>query len=247
MRSRDITVAVVTALFLISGCGQGSGEESAAGSPTPPPTPEHLVADTGVEGQPVMREMADYAFDVVDPASLAKNSALVVSGTVIGVERSFVSANADIVTAYSVQVETVYKGEKVADVISVRLPGGTVPLGEYIQALDKLGLHEMKLGSKDLDRDGEPDGGDGGYQDPRTMDPMVPISENWGLNPTSEKTLAEVQPELWVFYIGGSEDGSYYGTAFDYSLKYLKDGLVHSLDTETKVAPYPEAELSRKR
>ena len=75
---------------------------------------------------------------------------------------------------------------------------------------------------------------------------MVPISENWGLNPTSEKTLAEVQPEHWVFYIGGSEDGSYYGTAFDYSLKYLKDGLVHSLDTETKVAPYPEAELSRK-
>lgn len=204
---------------------------------------DHRVVDTGVEGMPVAQLAIDWSIDVNDPEALREASAVVVSGRVIGVERSFVEMGGFVITAYSVQVDEVYKGEVSSKIISVSLPGGTVPLGDYIVALDEMGLSQMKLGSKDLDRDGVPDGGPGEYQDPRSMDPATPITENWGTNPASASALAELQPDSWVFYLGGVDDGSYYGTAFNHALHYLKDGQVRSVHTEAERQAFPEVEL----
>ncbi len=201
--------------------------------------PDHFVADTGAEGTLPAPLDPDRSINVADPATLRDESVAVVAGRVIGVERSFIDGNATVNTAYSIQVKTVYKGEEIADVISVSQPGGTMPLGEYIAALDERGMYGRVLGFKDLDGDAG-----NGYQDARTMDPSFPVTANRGMNPTSARTLAELEPDYWVFYIGGVDDGSYYTTAFNYGLKYLKDGLVHSLPTEMAVPPFPEAELS---
>lgn len=239
-------VATILVLGVMAGCAQRADTSPTGDATEAPailaPMPDHFVADTGAEGTISAPLDPDWSINVVDPAGLAENSVAVVSGRVIGVERSFVDSAGGIGTVYSVQVRTVYQGEVSSDVISVRLPGGAMPLGDYISALDKLGLYEMHLGTKDLDRDGEPDNG----PDARTMDPSLMKTENRGLNPASATTLAELQPDFWVFFIGGTEDGAYYNVGWNYGLKYLKDGVVHSLPTEMDVPPFPEAELFEK-
>lgn len=239
---RVIATAIILALGVMAGCTQDadtSPADGAKGAPaTPAPTPDHFVADTGAEGTLPAGFDPSWAFAVADPAALREESLAVVSGRVIGVERSFIDGNATVSTAYSVQVRTVYKGEDIADVISVSQPGGTMSLSEYIAALDEMGMYERVLGFKDLDGDAG-----NGYQDARTMDPSFPVTANLGLNPASATTLAELQPDNWVFYLGGSEYGSYYNTALNYGMKYLKDGMVHSLPTEMDVPTFPEADL----
>lgn len=114
-------------------------------------------------------------------------------------------------------------------VITVSVPGGSVPIEEYTESVDELGLSELKLGPKELQ---------GRYAGPRV--------ENWGRNPTSATMLAELQPDYWVFYLEGLEDGVYTGTGFDHSMRYLKDGQVHSLHSEAERPVFPEAELFEK-
>jgi len=252
MRQRAVCgVAVLLAIGAITGCAQGEGTTvpgavASAQSPSPAlQKPNLFVADTGVETAPLLKSEADWSFNADDPAALGEFSSAVVSGKVVAVERSYVGGNGLVVTAYSVQVENVYKGEGIADVISVTLPGGTVTLGEYIGAVDKLGLYEMKLGSKDpelLRRAGlEPQKN----EDPRTMDPSTPVTENWGVNPASESTVAEIRPDSWVFYIVTDND-VYYGAGFDHALSYLKDGQVYSLNAESERSSIPEEELLEK-
>ncbi|AWB88529.1 hypothetical protein [Homoserinimonas hongtaonis] len=207
--------------------------------------PGHLIIDTGVDSASRREFHADWPVNVNDPQVLREFSSGVIAGKVIGVERSYVDANAVIVTAYSIQLEKVYKGQNIPATISLTLPGGSVRLGEYISSLDKLGLYEMKLGQKDpellrnagLDPDQE--------KDPRTLDPDTLVTENWGMNPTSKSLLAELQPDSWVFYIGAVEGDVYYGAAFDHALSYLKDGMVYGLHPEAERSPIPESELLR--
>lgn len=247
-----VATLLVLGLGLIAGCAQGDGEGAigtvgSAGSPSAEPQPHgHFVADTGVETTPKMESHADWSVNLNDPAVLHDFSSAVVSGRVIGVERSHVDANGIIVTVYSVQVEKVYKGENIGRVISVTLPGGSVPLGEYISSLDKIGLYEMKLGRKDpeLLRDAGLDGKQ--ERDPRTMDASSPVTENWGTNPASESSLSALRPDSWVFYIGATEGKTYYGAAFDHALSYLKDGLVYSIHPDAERTPFPESDLFEK-
>ena len=207
-----------------------------------PHAPDLFVADTGVDRVPRMEFEADWSFNVNDPLVLRDFSTAVVSGKVIGVERSYVSGNANVVTAYSVQVETVYKGEDIPEIISVTLPGGSVPLGEYISSLDELGRYEMKLGHKtpELLRNAGIDPSQ--QEDPRTMDPSTPVTENWGVNPASEAMIAELQPDAWVFFLT-SDDDVYYGAGFDHALRYLKNGQVYGIRLEAERSPIPEGEL----
>ncbi|WP_344203913.1 hypothetical protein [Aeromicrobium alkaliterrae] len=188
--------------------------------------PEHFVADTGAEAVPPIHSIADWSVDVYDPAGLRELSSLVVSGRVVGVEGSHVDSGGFIVTTYMVQVQDVYKGGEDAEVIRVDLSGGAVPLAEYTAAVDELGQYELRLGPRDLE------GRDPG-----------PKAENYGLNVTSAAMLAELQPDSWVLYLGEPEDGVYAGVAWDHSLRYLKDGQVHSLHPEALRPTFPEAEL----
>jgi len=238
-------IAVVLVVGAVAGCAHGDGAIApvsgvSAGSSSA--GPDLFVVDTGVETAPRLHSEADWSFNTDDPAALAGFSTAVVSGKVVAVERSYVDDNGLVVTAYSVRVEKVYKGEDIPDVISVTLPGGSVALGEYIAALDTLGLYEMKLGSKDPELlrtagvEAVPD------QDPRSMDPSTLVTENWGVNPASESTVAEIRPESWVFYLV-TDDDVYYGAGFDHALSYLKDGRVHALNTESERSPVSEDEL----
>jgi hypothetical protein len=210
-----------------------------------PQASDLFVADTGADGAPQMEFFGDWRFNVDDPLALRDFSTAVVSGKVIGVERSYVTGNANVVTAYSIQVETVYKGESIPEIISVTLPGGSVPLGEYISSLDKLDRYEMKLGRKtpEVLRNAGIDSSQ--EEDPRTMDPSTPVTENWGINPTREDTIAELQPDSWVFYLI-SDNNVYYGAGFDHALIYLKGGQVYSIHPEAERSPIPEDELFEK-
>ncbi|MGY1550720.1 hypothetical protein ACW5CM_02920 [Microbacterium sp. A588] len=237
------------ALGTITGCAQDTGEGTARAvgsdefSSAQSQVPDLFVADTGVETTSRSESHADWSVNVNDPAALFEFSSAVISGKVIGIERSYVDANAVIVTAYSVQVEKVYKGENIAEVISVTLPGGSVNLGNYILSLDKLGLYEMKLGQKNPELLSDAGNDPNQEKDPRTMDPTFVVTENWGTNPASESTLIELQPDSWVFYLGVAEGDTYYGAAFDHALSYLKDGLVYSLHPEAERSSLPESEL----
>lgn len=237
VRRREVVAAIVI-LGIVTGCASTGASDAPAGDGTDSPA-ALLVADTGVEAEPVVTLQADWGFDVNDPMVLREFSTAVVSGTVIGVERSFVDGNGGIATSYSVRVETVYKGDGVAPVISVSLPGGTVTLGEYISSLDELGLYETRLGSKAelLAGKGLPL-----EEDPRTLDPSLPVTENWGVNPTSESLIERLHPDSWVFFIH-ADDSINWGSAFDHALSYLKDGVVHSLHPEADPASIPESRL----
>ena len=252
MKQRAVVgVAMLLTLGAVAGCAHSDD----AGTPTTVGSAEFasaevqsrdlFVADTGVETAPRMTSIADWSFNVNDPAALRDFSSAVVSGMMIGVERSYVSANATVVTAYSVRVERVYKGENIADVISVTLPGGTVTLGEYIESLDELGLYEMKFGKSDPQLRGEAGLDPNEEHDPRRQDPSTPVTENWGVNPASASMVTELQPESWVFYIH-TEDNIYYGAGFDHALSYLKDGLVYGLHPEGERSPVPEDDLFEK-
>lgn len=226
-------VATILAIGVVAGCTQEADTSPTGGATEAPatsaPMPDHFVADTGAEGVPPVELIADWNVNVNDPQVLRDLSIAVVSGRVIGVEGSHVDEGGFIVTNYSVQVGTVYKGEDVSKVVTVSVPGGSVPLEEYTESVDELGLSELKLGPKELQ---------GRYEGPRV--------ENWGLNPTSAALLAELQPDFWVFYLEGRDDGVYVGTGFDHSMSYLKDGQVHSLHSETERPVFPEAELFEK-
>lgn len=249
MKSRGlIVVAMFLGACVLAGCaqsadGQKTGVVDSEVSVSVQPARDHLEIETGVESTSRREFHADWPVNVNDPQALREFSSAVISGKVTAIQRSFVDSVGGIGTVYSVRVERVYKGENIAEVISVALPGGTMPLGEYISSLDKLGLYEMKLGTKDpellrnagLDPNRE--------QDPRKMDPSTPATENWGMNPTSKSLLAELQPDAWVFYIGAVEGDVSYGAAFDHALSYLKDGLVYSLHPEAEQSPIPESEL----
>ena len=149
MQNFTRTVAVIAALatmgFVVACAQTETGNQtqqapSAAPDPGRPATVEHLIIDTGV-GDASLREFhADWPFDVNDPHQLYDFSSAVVSGEVTGIERSFVDGNGMIVTSYTVKIGQVYKGQSIPEVISLTLPGGTVPLAEYISSLDKLGL-----------------------------------------------------------------------------------------------------------
>lgn len=247
-----VPVAVVIAMIALAGCAQDHVEGSGGIASSVPPTstqevgpPDHIVVDTGVDASSPLVYIADWEINVNDPAVLRDYSSAIVSGRVAAVERSYVSRDTSITTVYSFEVDNVYKGEGIPDVISVHLPGGSVPLGEYITSLDELGLYEMKLGQKNaellrsvgLDPNQE--------RDPRTMDPATRVTENWGVNPTSEALIAQAQPESWVLYIGVVEGDAYYGAAFDHALSYLKGGLVYSVHPEAEKSPIRESELSR--
>lgn len=243
MKQRGIFgVTLLLALGAIAGCTHSDSPGGAATAlPSTSPSaqrPEHFVADNDVALSARSPFYADWSVNVNDPATLREFSSAVVSGRVIGVERTFVDANAAIATTYSIQVENVYKGDDMANVISVTLPGGTVPLGEYIASLDEMGRYEMKLGRKDPERFPG-----ASQEDPRTMDPALPVTENWGMNPASASMLAELQPDSWVIYLGATEGDMYFGAAFDHALSYLKDGLVHTLHPEAERATFPESEL----
>lgn len=248
-RLGTISVALLLTLSATSGCAQ-SGQAGAAledradeSISAQPSAPELFVADTGVENTAVVAPMADWPVNVNDPLVLRDFSSAVVSGKVTGVERSWVDGNGFVVTTYTVQVEKVYKGDNIGDVISVTLPGGTVPLGEYISTLDKIGRYQMMLGAKSAKILSDSGVDPSLQQDPREMDPATPVSENSGLNPASESLIKERQPDSWVFYIGSVEGGVNYGAAADHALSYLKDGLVYSLHPEASPTSIPETEL----
>lgn len=245
-----VTVTILLSIGVVAGCAQHQGPQSAgvAGSAAPvvhESTSDHLIVDTGVDSESRKEFHADWPVNVNDPKVLGEFSSAVIGGRVVAVERSYVDANAVIVTAYTVQVLKVYKGEEIPETMSITLPGGSVPLGEYIASLDNLGLYDMKLGKKDpellrnagLDPNQE--------QDPRTMDPATPVIENWGMNPTSESLVSQLQPDSWIFYIGAVEGDVYYGAAFDHALSYLKDGNVYSLHPEADPSSVAESELLR--
>ncbi|MDR3068343.1 MAG: hypothetical protein LBU50_02435 [Cellulomonas sp.] len=251
MKSRGlIAVAILLSVGVVAGCAQDEGQQSAGvvGSATPvagQSTPDHLVVDTGVDSESRQEFHADWPVDVNDPKVLREFSSAVIAGKVVSVERSYVDADAVIVTAYTIRVEKVYKGEKIPETISVTLPGGSVPLGEYIASLDNLGLYDMKLGKKDPELLSDAGLDPNQEQDPRTMDPATPVIENWGMNPTSGLLISELQPDSWVFYIGAVEGDVYYGAAFDHALSYLKDGTVYSLHSEADPSSVAESELVR--
>jgi len=187
-----------------------------------------FVADTGVEGVPRMGFEADWSFNVNDPLVLRDFSTAVVSGRVIGIERSYVSGNGFISTAYSVRVEKIYKGSNIAEIISVNLPGGTVSRQEFMEA------QAERLRGLGIDPNyevGQP-----------IVDPSTPVTENRGVNPASEAMIAELQPDAWVFYLI-SDDNVFYGAGFDHALRYLKNGQVYGIHPESERSPIPEDEL----
>ena len=59
----------------------------------------------------------------------------------------------------------------------------------------------------------------------------------------------EITPDAWVYFLNSEDDGTYYGSVFDHSLKYVKDGYVYSLDPEPlegqTPTPFSEAELGK--
>lgn len=249
-RYGTIPVALLLAIGATTGCAQSAGtgvpakdgpDQSASAQS---PAPDLFVADTGVEDKPVDRPSADWPVNVDDPSVLREFSSAVISGKVTGVERSWVDGNGFIVTTYNVTVETVYKGDNVKKEIAVTLPGGTVPLGEYISTLDKNGRYNIMLGQKSAKilRDSGVDPST--QEDPRKMDPQTPVTDNWGLNPASKSLIEELQPDSWVFYIGAVEDGVNYGAAGEHALSYLKGGVIYSLSSEANPKSIPESRLS---
>lgn len=254
MERSAIVAIMLVALGAATGCApSGSAQLSGGAQPsqssqTRSQKPSHLVIDTGVEAESRKEFHPDWSFDVNDPQALYEFSSAVIAGKVIEVEQSYVDGNAMIGTIYSVQVEKIYKGQGIPKTISLSLPGGSVPLGEYIASLDKLGLYDMKLGRKSpellrragLDPDQEL------AQDPRAMNPATPVLENWGTNPTSKTLIEGLQPDSWVFYIGEIEGDVYYGAAFDHAMSYLKDGVVYSLHPEAEGVSTPESGLLNK-
>lgn len=240
--------AAISAIVL--GVGNVPPPEGPAAAPPAPtvqatPTPLY-VADTGIDASPPIRSQGDWSVNVNDPLVLKGFSSAVVSGTVVAVEGSFVDDNGDIATTYSVHVDRVYKGENVPAVIPVALPGGSVPLGEYIAALDRLGLYEMKLGSKSPELLRQADSDPALDEDPREADPTLPVTANWGTNPTSQSLIEQLNPDAWIFYLGATKDGIYYGAAFDHALSYLKNNMVYGLHPETEGPPITEEDLATK-
>lgn len=245
MKRSTMAIAVlVLTLCASAACGNTAADHDH--NAAAPAESSHLVYDTGAEQKPAIPSVSDWSFNVNDPLALRDFSTAVVSGKVINVERSYVDVSGFIGTVYSVQVDTIYKGEQIADVINIALPGGSLPLGKYISSLDELGLYEMKLAPKAPDMLREKGLDPDREKDPRTLDPTTPVAENWGTNPTSETTLTELAPESWVFFISNSEGDVYYGAGFDHALSYLKNGKVYGVHPESETSPISEAELFAK-
>lgn len=202
----------------------------------------HVVSDVDVALAPAVHVTADWSVNVNDARTLREFSSAVISGRVVRVEGSWVDDSGDIVTTYQVRTEQVYKGDGVPDLISITLPGGTLPLGEYIAGLDKVGMYEMKLGRKSdaILGSGE---GNAAWEDPREADQSLPATQNWGTNPTSSSVLEALRPDAWVFYLGFSDERTHYGAALDHALAYVKDGTVFTLQPEAEQKSFPEREL----
>ncbi len=77
-----------------------------------------------------------------DAAAVAKASQVVVFGTIVNTNGTSVDQLGTIHTDYTLKIDKVYKGDlEVGDEINVDLPGGTIPMGDYIGELDRPGLY----------------------------------------------------------------------------------------------------------
>lgn len=239
----------ISALLLAMGMLVGCTTESTS-SPVVPPqsaTPESSgVIDVNLAPPKVMH--ADWSFNPDDPVAVADFSRAVVSGIIVHTEDSNVGPLEIIHTKYTLKVDKVYKGDlNEGDEISVSLAGGTMTLGEYIAELDRLGKYDDAFPTKD-----EKFMKDAGIDpatvvDPRDADPNTPVTHNFGTNPTSKSLNEEIMPDAWVYFLNSEDDSTYYGSVFNHSLKYVKDGYIHSLDPDPgeHVTSLPEAELSK--
>lgn len=246
-KSSRIGVFLLAVGVLVGGC--------AAESTSSPVTPRHSAAPESselidVSLAPEKVVYADWSFNVDDPAAVAEFSRAVVSGIIVHTEASNVGPLEFIHTKYTLKVDKVYKGDlKAGDEISVSLAGGTMTLGDYIAELDRLGKYDDVFPTKD-----EKFMKDAGIDpttvvDPRDADPNTPMTQNFGTNPTSKSLNAEITPDAWVYFLNSEDDGTYYGSVFNHSLKYVKDGYVYSLNPEPlegqTPTPFPEGELDK--
>ena len=260
---------VLLAMGILGGCATGSSTGTGASSATSagmaaetatttstaasPPTTSEIPQPsdgTDINLEPRLGRQIDWSFNIDDPAAVADFSRAVVSGVIVHTEGSNVGPLEIIHTNYTLKVDKVYKGDlKVGDEINVSLAGGTMTLGDYIAELDRLGKYDGVFPTKD-----EKFMKDAGIDpttvvDPRDADPNTPVTHNFGTNPTSKSLNEEITPDAWVYFLNSEDDGTYYGSVFDHSLKYVKDGYVYSLDPEPlegqTPTPFSEAELGK--
>lgn len=208
---------------------------------------ENFVSVLDVASQTAIHLSLDSAINFNDPATLFATASGVVSGRIVDAPTSYVDDNGTIVTKFTIAVNEVFKGEGIGETVSISLPGGSVRLADYIDKLDKLGYYDMKLGRKS-DAIAESGGGTPSeWVDPRSQDPDTMVTENYGINPTSESMISKLDPDYWVFYLGEPADGEahFWGWSFDQALAYVKEDTVYTLSPESEVASFPESELRK--
>ncbi|MFT3944052.1 MAG: hypothetical protein QM705_09580 [Ancrocorticia sp.] len=261
--------AILLAMGVLGGCAAESGAGSASDGGSTASSAATLAPTAGVTAtasateaspgapaqesvdvnlEPRSEAQMEWGLNIYDPAAVAEASSEVVAGTIVSTDGNFVDVLNTINTKYTLKVEKVYKGDlKVGDEISVSLPGGSMTLGDYIAELDRLGRYDEVFPAKSEEFMKEKGIDPATVVDPRDQDPTTPVTHNLGSNPTSESLNAEVAPEAWVYFLNHEDDGTYYGSVLNHSLKYLKEGDVHSLnpDAGDHATSLPEAELGK--
>ncbi len=236
---------LVLVMGLLVGCAAESSSDSIETSWSIASEPSEVV---DVNLAPPKAIDADWSLNVDDPAAVASFSSVIVAGSVVNIEETYVGPLDTIHTRYMLKVDKVYKGNlKVGDEISVSLPGGAMTLGDYIEELDRMGRYDDVFPVKGEEFLKEAGIDPATVVDPRDDDPNAQLIDNLGSNPTSESLNAEVAPDAWVYFLNIEDDGTYYGSVFNHSLKYVKGGQVFNLNPEVpegKVAtPFLESKL----
>jgi|GEM_PF-4362710 len=189
---------------------------------------EYFTSDVDVSLASPYPVLFDWNIDTSDPSALASVSPYIVLGKVTSLDSTRVDESGFINTTYTVEVSENYGKENAPARIQLELPGGAMTLGEYIAGLDEAGKYELLLGQKSDEILREKGIDPSVVKDARAQDQEQVIIENYESNPTSESFLKDHRPDAFVFYLGGSENGVYYGAAFNHSLKYVRDGLVYN-------------------
>ena len=225
-----VGVTVLVAGGLVA-CSTQIPARPAQGTSSPsvsaPVMAEPGVLSIDVGKAPFIPFVVDWAINVDDMGAVVDASPIIVSGVVTRVIGTEVDELGVINTIFGVRVDEVYKGNLASgEEINVRLPGGAMTMGDYIAALDSLGIYDQIFPVKSpefLEEHGiDPDD----VKDARSQDPAAPVIHNHGSNPTSASVIAEIDPDAWVFLLDQDAVGSYHATFLNLSLMYLKSGAV---------------------
>lgn len=236
-------VAAFLSVVLLAGCAATPEPQSEATASAPSAAAPMSAVD--VASEPRYPIELDWSIDTTDPRAIEEFSSLVVKGVITSVGNAFVNSAGMINTIYTVDVSDVYRGQLASRTIEVSLPGGAMPRGEYIAALDELGLYNMLYGPKSEEFMREKGIDPDSVVDPREQDPLGLIIHNVNSNPTSPSFLKAANPEAFIFFLN-SDDGPdrIFGSVLNHSVKYVREGIVYSFtEDQESTRPFSEGQL----